>query len=354
MTSKERVLKSLNHQKPDRVPLFYRDVPEVEARIIKDLNLNSREELLSYLGIDFRWVGPDYIGPLLYNEETGIKRDIWSVEYKFTKYCEDAGYWEPIDHPLKDCTDPKELEDYPWPKLEWFDFDSIKAKIDKYQDHAIMTSPGFASPGLLQSPIQHLIGIERGMMEMIINKDFFNALVEKILEFQVQFIDKMLSAANGKIDFVRIGDDYGTQRSLIMSPVTWRECIQPALSSMVKVVKKHGAYYYHHSCGAIKDLIPDMIDTGLDVLDPIQVKSDGMIPSDLKTKFGNKICFCGGVDVQELLREGTPEQVSVGVNQLLDDMAYDGGFFIGPTHNFQTDISTENILAMYEAAKNWS
>ena len=163
----------------------------------------------------------------------------------------------------------------------------------------------------------------------------------------------MLQSANGKINFFRLGDDFGTQSGLLMDVGMWEQYIQPAFIKMNEVAKKYGAHYYQHSCGSIRDLIPSFIETGIEVLDPVQVKANRMAPSELKAEFGNKICFSGGVDEQDLLPHGTPEEVKKGVKKLLDDMARGGGFFLGPTHNFQDDIPTENILAMYEAGKAW-
>ena len=122
---------------------------------------------------------------------------------------------------------------------------------------------------------------------------------------------------------------------------------------MSRIAKAHGAYYYHHCCGAVRELIPLLIEAGVDVLDPIQVKAAGMEPAALKADFGERLCLSGGVDEQELLPNGTPAQVRAGVRALLDVMAPGGGYFVGPTHNFQSDIPTANIVAMYEAARAW-
>jgi len=353
MQPKERVRLAAQHIQPDRVPLFYRDVPEVQQKLCRTFGLNTREELLEYLEIDFRWVGPEYIGPALEDEQTGIKRDIWGCSYKYTEVPSGGGYWEIISHPLEQCSDPKELDDYPWPKLEWFDFSKLSAQCDKYADYAIMTDPGFASPSLLQSPIQTLLGDEKAFMDMMLNRPLFERLIEKILEFQLAFIDKMLSAAEGKIDFFRVGDDFGTQNDLLISPSLWKQLIETPLKAMFDVAKKHNALCYLHSCGSVRKLIPYFIEIGVDVLDPLQVTAKDMVPAELKREFGDKICFSGGVDEQQLLPNGSTDDVRQAVFRLLDDMAKGGGFFIGPTHNFQFDIPPENILAMYEAAKDW-
>ena len=353
MTPRERVLTAMEHRAPDRVPLFYRDVPEVEQRLLRDLGLKDRQELLQHFDIDFRWVGPEYIGPCLSDEETGRRRDIWGIEYQYTKFSDGAGYWEAVTHPLADATDPKVLEDYPWPSRDWFDFSTIADQVSRFDDYAIMTAPNFSSPGILQTPVQALVGMERSLMDIVINPEFFKTLVQHVLAFLRPFVDRMLQAAGGRVDFFRMGDDFGTQRGLLIGRNHWREFIQPALKELGDIAHAYGAYVYLHSCGAVRELIPDLIETGVDVLDPLQVKAAGMDPPELKQEYGNSLCFSGGVDEQELLPRGTPDEVRLGVHQLLDTMAPGGGFFIGPTHNFQDDIPTANIVAMYEAAREW-
>jgi uroporphyrinogen decarboxylase len=350
MNSKVRVLSTLKGEKTDRVPLFYRDTPEVEKRLLKDLKLKDREELLQCLNIDFRWVGPEYIGPKL-SIDDNRKFDIWGIKYKYVK-TKTGGYWENVSFPLLNVEDIDFLEDYQWPSIDWFDFSVLDEQLERYKDYAIMTAPGHASPGLL-AVIQELIGMERALTDMLLNPEFYYKLSEKILGFQQKYVEKLFEAAKGRIDFFRIGDDYGTQRSLLMSPLLWKEFMQPYLITLSKNAKRNGAYYYHHSCGAVSKLIPLFIETGVDVLDPLQVKAEGMKPESLKKQYGDKICFSGGVDTQDLLVNGEPKDVENYVNWLLDIMAPGGRFFIGPSHNFQGDVPTENILAMYKAASLW-
>ena len=352
MTHKERVLKSLAHIETDRVPFMYRDVPEVRSRLKNDLNLNSDEELFDYLDIDFRWVGPEYIGPEL-NLPNGNRLDIWGVEWKYTKFSEGAGYWNEAFYPLVDVTDPEALEDYPWPCIGDWDYSMLESLCDSYAEYAIMTSPGPASPGILQFPVQTLIGAERSLTEPYLNPWFFERLIEKVLSFQIAFIDKIFSSAKGKIDFFRIGDDFGTQQGLLFDVVTWNAFFQPAFKSMADAAKKYGAHYYQHSCGAIRELIPSFIEIGVDVIDPIQVKAFNMDPAGLKKAFGRLVTFSGGIDEQELLPNGTPSMVGEEVKKMIDIMAYGGGYFLGPTHNFQDDCPTENIIAMYETARKY-
>jgi len=350
MTHKERVLNSLNHQNTDRVPFMYRDVPEVRARLKHDLGLDSDEELFRYLDIDFRWVEPVYAGPDLALPD-GNKKDIWGVEWKFTRFSENAGYWNEAFHPLADIFDAEALDDYLWPSVEDWDFSKIEKSCDSYSEYAIMTAPGVASPGIFQYPLQNLIGVERSFTEPFMNPVFFQKLIDKILQFQVAFIDRLFSVANGKIDFFRIGDDFGTQQGLLMDIETWELFFQPAFKEMANTAKKYGAHYYQHSCGAIRDLIPSFLKAGVEVIDPLQVKANGMIPAELKARYGHQLTFSGGIDEQDLLPNGTPEIIMEEVRKMIRVMAPGGGYFLGPTHNFQDDIPTENILAMYKAGK---
>ena len=350
MTHKERVLTAMSHTKTDRPPFMYRDVPEVRARLKKDLNLKTDDELFEYFDIDFRWVEPDYIGNKIISTED-YRKDIWGVEWKYTWFNENAGYWNETSHPLIHVEDPKALDDYPWPVVSDWDFSKVESVCDRYPGYAIMTAPGTASPGLFQTPIQQLIGIERSFTDPLMRPEFFEKLIEKILEFHLSFIEVFFASAKGKIDFFRIGDDFGTQHGLLLDINLWKYFFQPAFKQMADVAKKYGAHYYQHSCGSVRDMIPAFIETGVEVLDPLQVSAKGMIPAELKDLFGHLITFSGGVDEQQLLPFGTPQQVKEETRNLIRTMSKNGGFFLGPTHNFQEDIPTENIVAMYEAVK---
>jgi uroporphyrinogen decarboxylase len=349
VTARERVLAASRHEETDRVPLFYRDVPEVETRLCRDLGAGSRDELLELLDIDFRWIAPPYVGPALEDRAAGRQKDIWGVEYRWVE-AGHGGQWEPVAFPLEGVEDPSALDDYPWPRVEWFDFSAVNAQLDRYRDYAIMTAPGVASPGVLTT-IQNLVGMERTLTDMLINPGFYHALEERILAFNLEYIERLYAVAGSRIDFYRIGEDYGAQRGLLFGRPQWLEFIRPSLVALSRVPKSHGSRYYQHSCGSIRELIPDLIDVGVDVLDPIQVTATGMVPRELKAEFGDRLCFSGGVDEQDLLPHGSPQEVADSVRALIEVMAPGGGFFLGSTHNFQADIPTANIVAMYKAAR---
>lgn len=353
MNPRERVLTSLHHKEPDRVPFMYRDVPQVRSRLLKDLKLATDEDLFQAFGIDFRWVEPKYVGPNSSDETyPDKKKNIFGVEY-LLRTGSGGSYWKPETFPMQHIEDPALLEKYPFPTKSLFDFSTIQEQLDRYAGYAIMTAPNvYCSPGIL-SVIQDLFGMEKTFMDMYLNAELWHDLAEKIMVFNKAFMHAYFAAGKGKIDFYRIGDDYGGQRGLLFGPEQYREFLKPRNTELGSIAKGYGAHFYLHSCGSVRDLIPDMIETGVEVLDPIQVLAAGMDPIGLKKDFGKVLCFSGGVDEQELLPNGTPEEMREGVFRLLDVMAPGGGFFLGPTHNLQEDIPTDNIIALYKAGEEY-
>jgi len=349
MNHKERVLRALNKAQPDRVPFFYWDVPEFGVKMMKHLGLETRDQLLEFLDVDFRWVEPDYIGKPVIKGKT--KTDIWGVGYNRIKNG-DFEFWEATNFPLKDITDPAVLEDYNWPTTDLFDFNSLLPKVEKYKDYAIMTAPGYSSPGLFRI-IQRLLSRESFLDVIMYHPKFFKVLVEKVMIFYTDFIERFFEKTGGKVDFIRIADDFGTQSGLSISNDIWEEYCKPAIEAFTVIPKKHGVKLYMHSCGAVRKLLPEFISLGAAVLDPIQTRASGMDPSGLKEDFGPYISFCGAMDEELLLRQGTRQQVKDGVKQLLDVMAPGGGFILGPSHKLKVETPVENVIAMYEVAKEW-
>ncbi len=351
MNHKQRVLKALNHEQPDRVPMFYWGVPEFTAKMISQLGFSGIDEMLEFLDVDFRSVEPAYTGPSLIDGEKGIKTDIWGVEYQLAGHG-DLQYWDAFKFPLKDVTDIEVLNNYPWPTTDLFDFSSLDAQCEKYRNYAIMSAPGFSSPGLFRI-VQRLLGRDAFLDVMMYHPRFFKVLTEKITDFYTDFIDKFFSVTGNRVDFIRIADDLGAESGLIISTDTWDTYVRPAIDKFAALPKQIGVNVYMHSCGAVRKLLPDFISAGVSVLDPIQTRTAGMSPEGLKKDFGHLITFSGALDEELLLRKGTPQRVKEGVNELLEIMAAGGGFFLGPSHKLKVETPVENVTAMYEAARAW-
>ncbi len=353
MNNKERVLKTLNHEQPDRVPFFYWGVPEFTEKMMSHFGFSDKDELLDFLDVDFRWVEPAYVGPQMIHGTNGdsVKHDIWGVGYKLSGHGH-LKYWDSFHYPLQGVNDPAVLADYPWPTTDLFDFSVLDQQLKKYADYAIMTAPGYSSPGLFRI-IQRLLGREDFLDVMMYHPKFFDALVQKVSEFYFEFIAKFFEVAGNRVDFIRIADDFGSQDGLIVSNETWQNRVRPVFEKYFEIPKSLGTRLYMHSCGGVRKLLPEFISVGADVLDPIQTRAAGMSPEGLKKDFGSRITFCGALDEELLLRRATPVRVKEGVKELLDVMAPGGGFILGPSHKFKVETPVENVVAMYEAAKEW-
>ncbi len=350
MTNKERVHKTLGQELTDRVPFFYWGVPEFTEKMMSHLGFSSRDQLLDFLDVDFRWIEPNYIGPSLSVSEKK-KRDIWGVEYTLVGTGNKKS-WKVSKSPLQGITDSSVLADYNWPTVDLFDFSVLDEQIKKYSNYAIMTAPGYSSPGLFRI-IQRLVGYDDYLDVMVYHSKFFNALVDYVSEFYVNFIESFFEVAGDRVDFIRLSDNFGSKDGLIVTNETWQEIVKPVYERYLEIPQKLKVKVYMHSCGGVRKLLPEFISIGADVLDPIQTRAAGMSPEGLKKDFGRLISFSGGIDEEELLRKGTPEMVKKGVHDLLEIMAPEGGFILGPSDKFVLETPIDNVLAMYEAAKEW-
>ncbi|MCW3807692.1 uroporphyrinogen decarboxylase family protein [Plebeiibacterium marinum] len=351
MNHKERVLKALNKEVPDRVPFFYWDTPEFGEKMMSYLGFTNRDQLLEYLDVDFRWVEPDYIGPQLVDQDNKKKKDIWGVGYSRISTGE-YEYWQADYFPLEGVTDPAALDDFNWPTNQLFDFTSLEEQLQRYNEYAIMTAPGYSSPGLFRI-VQRLIGRETFMDVMMSHPKFFKSVCDKVIEFYSSFVDEFFEVAQKRIDFIRVADDFGSQSGLTIGNDHWDNYIRPSIDAFTRKPKEMGAHFYMHSCGGVRKLLPKFISAGAEVLDPIQTRATGMSPEGLKKDFGQLITFCGAMDEELLLRQGTADQVRQGVKELLDVMGPGGRFILGPSHKIKVETPVENVIAMYETAREW-
>jgi uroporphyrinogen decarboxylase len=185
-------------------------------------------------------------------------------------------------------------------------------------------------------------------MDLVMTPDLAGFLLDRFTEFYVDYFDRMFSAAPGMIDILRIADDLGMQDRLLISPELFDQYFAPRLRRLVDMSHGHGVKVMFHSCGAIAPLIDGIIDLGVDILDPIQVTANGMMPETIKAQFGSRICLHGAIDTQYLLPQGTPEEVRRTTRKMMDVLGGGGGYICSPSHVLQTDVPTANIVALYE------
>jgi len=336
-------------QQPDRVPMDFPANPWVLERLHRDLGAASHKDLLLRLGadiVDLRGVvDPVYRGPVPYERELGdgVRENYWGWRQKVVRTATgpEDNY---VEFVLAGARSVEDLERHPWPSADWFDFSDFAERLEPWRDFAIMAS----GPSVFQHAT-FLRGIDNLLMDMAARLEMAVYLMDRFTNFFLEFCDRMFAAAGSRIDILRVADDLGTQRALLFSPEMVRTFVLPRLGKLADLAHRHGAKVMFHSCGAILPIVADLIETGVDILDPLQAAAEGMDPRVLKNRYGDRLCFHGGICTQRLLPYGTPEEVRAEARRRIGILGAGGGYIMAPCHVLQMDVPTENILALAEA-----
>ncbi len=339
MTARERWLAVLKGQKPDHVPMDYWATEEATKKLINYLKCDSEEELFKRLHIDrVITVEPGYTGPSL-PEDT----DIFGCRFQNISY--GAGvYRECIYHPLAKYKMVEEIkQSYRWPSADWYDYSEIPGQIIGREDYPIRG--GGSEPFLIY---KNLRGQEQALIDLILNPEMVHFCLDKLFDLCYENTLRIYEAIPGKIMITNVTEDLGSQEDLMYPPEQIGEFFIPPMKRMMDLAHQAGAFVFHHSDGAIRKIIPDMIKAGIDVLNPIQWRCKGMEREGLKRDFGNEIVFHGGVDNQYTLAFGSKEEVRQEVIDNLRILGKGGGYILAPCHNIQAVSPPENIVTMYE------
>jgi len=344
MTPRERWLAVLGRRTPDRIPIDYWGTNETTDKLLKALGCADHDALCVKLGIDrVHWVGAD-VKDLYENERDGA--NVWGVKTRKVVYAGGAGsYDEVINPPLAKMETVGELEKYRWPDPDWWDVSTIAEQC--------RAQPDFPVKGGYFSPFYHysnMRGVELAMEDIIANPEFVEAALQRIFEIHYAIYEKTLKAGGGRIDLVEVTEDLGTQDAPMFSMPVFRGLLKERMRKMIAVAHKYGAKVMTHSDGAIRVYLPDLIEIGTDILNPIQWRCPGMEREGLKRDFGKDLVFHGGVDNQQTLPFGTTEDVRKEVRDNIRILGEGGGYIIAPCHNIQPITPVENILAMYDEA----
>lgn len=341
MTPRERWLAVLNRQPFDRVPLDYRATPEATAKLLAYLECDSFSQVREKLHLDpVVGVGPAYVGP---PTPPGI--DMWGVGHQLVDYGSGV-YNEVVSYPLAEYETVAEIEaNYTWPTVEWFDFSVIPAQLEGKDDWVVQGGhvEEFAA-------FKNLRGVEQGYMDLIEKPDLVHYCLQKLFDFQYEMLARIYAQIPGRVIWTWVADDFGTQESLLMSLGHIREFFVPHFQRINDLVHEHGAYSFHHSDGAVRDNLPQMIEAGMDVLDPVQWRCRGMEREGLKRDFGDRLIFHGAMDNQYTLAFGSLEECRQEAVDNIRILGEGGGLILGPCHNIQAISPPENVVAYYEAA----
>ncbi len=362
---------TLNHQEPERILVdfgkhigsFHRSAYDVlnahlglslETKILDRMaqNVILDEAICQKLGIDFRWIVPNWVGvrDIEIDGEKGYI-DMWNTPHKWT----DCGeYYAIHDQPLgQDPLTQADIDAFDWPdphQPAMFEGLRDSAKY-WYENTDYVVGADGIKVGVLQTAAQ-IRGYDKIFLDFAINPDMAHAVLDRVSAIINEMYRKYMQAVGDYVQVVVITDDQGTQNSLMISPSMFREFIKPRLRSQIETIKANtDVKVLMHCDGAILPIVEDLIDIGVDILNPIQTVVDGFKDTfSLKEKFGERICFHGGMDVQQVLPNASPEEVRQEVSQRFYDLGRGGGYIIAPCHNINVDIPAENTLAMFEAA----
>ncbi len=249
---------------------------------------------------------------------------------------------------FEDVTDPERVNDFPWPDpVLYINPDECRQAVDSsVSDRAVL---GVIWSAHFQDACA-AFGMENAFIQMIQAPDMFQAVIDRIVDFYLKANEIFFEATRGKLHAVLIGNDFGSQTGLMLSPRMIRRFAFPGTRKLVEQARSYDLKVIHHSCGSIRAIIGDLIDIGVDAIHPIQAQATGMEPAGLKLDFGDRVSFCGGVDAQDLMIHGTPEQVKAKVFELRE--IFPTGLIISPSHEaILPDTQPANVEAMFAAAQ---
>ena len=353
MTHKERVLAAINHEEPDRVPLSASYTPEAEQKLIDHLGVRPQatgffKQAVSDLALRMdhdlfvTWVGP-CLG--YYASDAPEYTDEWGIRWRWVHHTSAGSYTEMVRHPLAELRDPADFEmpDFSGDAR----YDTARQVIAEYgKEYAIF---GGACCTLFELS-WYLRGLERVLEDLVTNQGFMHGYLDRLLHWIESAGIRLVEMG---VDVLWIGDDFGAQDELIISPALFREFFKPRYAKLFSRWKQMNPALKiaFHSDGNIYPLIGDFIEIGLDILNPVQPKS--MDPARLKKEFGQHLTFWGTIDIQETMPFGTPEDVANEVKLRLRSVGKGGGLILAPAHNIQSNFPVENVLAFYETARQF-
>ena len=351
MRSRERVLTTFANQEADRVPINYFSNPGIDARLKAHFGLkpDDDEGLLIALGVDFRTVRPPYCGPRLHGDVPGRWVDpLWGIHKRHVEH-ESGAYLEHCDFPLRDA-DEDTVAAWPMPSPDDYDYSVVVEECKRYEEYAINGAAGY---GDIINGNGFLRGTEQSLVDLITDNPAGLLLADRRMEIVVEVTRRTLQAAQGKVGFIWLGEDLGTQRGALISLDLFRRHIRPRYQLFCDLAKTYDVPVMMHSCGSSSWAFEDFIEMGIHVVDTLQPEAKDMSPAYLKSKFGGRLAFHGCISTAGPVAYGTVKQVVDNCRDTLEIMMPGGGYCFAPTQALQDNSPTENVVAMYEAAHEY-
>jgi uroporphyrinogen decarboxylase len=339
MNSRERQLATIRHEIPDRISVDAIAI-ENQTEIAKYLKIET-SAVIKKLGIDGRIVSAPYIGE--------IPEPVDGVSFTEWRTPNTGDYGTVRINPLSNATSIADIERYPWPKVEKYDF-------DRAGDVAKSLSSEYAVRGPYWRPlfcrVCDLFGMEEAMVRMSLEPRIFEAALERVFVITLEYCERLLQTCGDAMPILCLGDDFATQRGMMISPEHWRRFLKPRYAKLFDIGKKAAKFVWFHSCGDITEVLPDLIDIGMDVWETVQLHTLPMSTKQLKREYGKYLTFFGAISTQRL-PFATPQEIRDEVERCIDILGRDGGYICGPDHHVKPDVPAENAVALFESAREF-
>ncbi len=343
MIPRERVLTALRHEKPDRVPADFWAEPPAWRRLFEHLGHADPDRMLTELGVDIRRLEARTPADLALGG--GVYQNFWGERFVYRQTP-----WGPMREDVRgalhNARSMGDLESFAWPTPDMIDRSTLSDQCTRYPEHALLY--GFADVWQRPSLVR---GWEGMFVDMAERPEWSHFLCRKFTDFYREDYTRAAEATDGRIDLYLLISDLGSQRGPLISHAMFREFVAPYLKEMIDHIHALGGKVLFHSCGEVGNFISELIRLGVDILDPVQPAGEQMQPERLKSKYGGRLAFHGGIDMQKLLPAGTPAQVASEARRYCETLGADGGYILAPAHLFQPDVPPENILAVYSVLR---
>jgi len=348
LNSRERMLAAIKHEPVDRVPTDIWAVDEAWAKL--RAHFGAEADLGAILHIDgIASVDAKYVGPPLALVAPDERVDYWGIRSRKSEFA-GGTYYEMFLNPLAAARTLDDLEKYPWPSANWFDCSEMASQAGERRAKQVLLV-GYMAPFFMHNKLR---GLEQSLMDPYLDPDLTHHLMKRISDFLYEHHRRMFEACAGLIDLTQVTDDYGMQTGPMISLEVFRRFYRPHVERFVKLAHEFGIRVFHHDDGACRTFLSDLVDIGIEILNPIQWRCTGMEMDGLKRDFGDRLCFHGGIDNQHTLPFGTVEEVRAEVRRAIDTLAADGtGYILAPCHNIQAITPVENVVAMYDEAHRY-
>lgn len=352
MTSRERVIKTFHYERTDRVPIDYETNPTIHAKVSKALGIkpDNMEEFLQAIGVDSRIIHPRYTGKLLYKEVPGLKVD--PVYGFYSKWVENkwGGYHDFCNFPLADADD-EAISSYPFPSPDDFDYDTAVSNEKHYRNMALYCG-NMGICDIINS-IGRIMNMENVLVGIITENEAVLDLIDRKLDMELGVLERVIDKSKGRIDYMWIGEDLGTQHAPMISLDLYRRVLRPRHQKFIDLAKAYNLPVMIHTCGSSSWVYEDFIEMGVDAVDTLQPEATNMSPRYLIENFGGRLSFHGCISTAGPLAYGTDEETTQYCKETLELMMKNGGYHFSPTHQIQDNTPVENVIAMYQAAHTY-